>query len=192
MTIYPANVNERFLDPRYAGRPTDANAVGVSASFACGCFVRFSLEIDTSAKVIKNAGFESNGCGFMIAAADIIAEEVQGRELADLHSLEASEHLDIVRDRFDPLPADRTQCLQVPFESLRAALADHRNRLLKEFQGDDPLVCTCFGVSEGLIEKFIAENSPATVDDVSAECRAGSGCGSCRMLIQEMIDQNSR
>jgi NAD(P)H-nitrite reductase large subunit len=26
------------------------------------------------------------------------------------------------------------------------------------------------------------------VDEVSASLRAGSGCGSCRMLIQELID----
>jgi len=67
-------------------------------------------------------------------------------------------------------------------------MAAYRERRVEEFQGEKALICTCFGVSEETIVTAISENSLSDVDQVVDLCRAGSGCGSCRMLIQELVD----
>jgi NifU-like protein len=67
-------------------------------------------------------------------------------------------------------------------------MAAYRARRIEEFQGEKALICTCFGVSEETIIGAIAENGFTEVEQVSKAYRAGSGCGSCRFLIQELID----
>jgi NifU-like protein len=70
-------------------------------------------------------------------------------------------------------------------------MAEYRRHRIEEFQGEKALICTCFGVSEETIVNVIAENDLTDVDEVSGLCRAGSGCGSCRMLIAELIDSQA-
>lgn len=188
MGVYPPKINSRFRSPGFAGSPAGANAIGAAASFECGSFIRISLCVDLNTKKIGKAGFETNGCGFMIAAADKIIEELSGRELTTLHSFDENEISSLVVAEFGAFPAPRMQCLRVVVQALRNALADHRNFLIEEFRGEKALVCTCFGISEETIETFIAANSPTSIGDVTESCRAGAGCGSCRMMIQEMID----
>lgn len=191
MAFYPAKVNDRFRVPRFAGRVSEANAVATSASFQCGCFALMSMAIDKEAKVIVRIGFQSNGCGFMVAAADAIAEGLIGRELADLHSMDEGEAVSSLEARFGAFPRERLQCAHVVLEAVRGALADYRALLIEEFRGEKALICTCFGVSEETIEAFISANAPGSVEEVTSACRAGGGCGSCRMLIQEMIDERA-
>lgn len=188
MAKYPPEVMARFLGPKFAGRADNQNALGTSASFECGCFVRISLSIGLADKKIAAAGLQSNGCGFMIAAADVLAEHLIGRELTELHSVDANKLIEVVRERLVDVPVERVQCVHVVLEAIRAALSDYRSYLIEEFRGEKPLICTCFGVSEEAVENFITENAPGSVEEVTAACRAGGGCGSCRMLIQEMLD----
>ena len=146
------------------------------------------MAIDTASKTIKEVGFRSNGCGYMIAAADRVAETVTGRELTSLHSINEAEFTSLITDHFGVFPLQRSHCLHSVLEAFRSALADHRAFLIEEFRGEKPLICTCFGITEESIENFIVSNQPRSVDEVTAGCRAGGGCGSCRMLIQEMLD----
>ncbi len=190
MPVYPPNVMLRFLSPSFTGNSLKSNGRGTGASFECGSFTRISLTINDASKTITEARFETNGCGYMVAAADVIAEKLTGRELTQLHSVDEMEFVRLVEAELGCFPDGRGQCCHVVLEALRSALADYRSLLINEFTGEKALVCTCFGVSEEAIEACIAKISPDSVDDVIAECRAGSGCGSCQMLIQEMIDSH--
>lgn len=187
-TFYPAKVNEHFCTQRHSRRIADGNAFGTEADFVCGSFVRFSLRIDTSSKAIVEVGFQTNGCGFMIAAADVLADAVTGRRLTELHGLNDAELQGQLENELGTFPQDRRHCGEVCIAALHAAFADHRIRQLDEFRGESALICTCFGISEETIERCISEKGLTTVEAVTARCRAGSGCGSCRMLIQELID----
>lgn len=187
---YPPKINARFREPQNAGSTPGANAAGASASFECGSFVRMSLEIENDTKIISLARFQTNGCGFMIAAADVVAEMLAGRKLTDLHGLVADEYPRFLKDVLEEFPPGRKQCAELVFRAVNDALADYRAYRLEEFSGEKTLICTCFGVSEETIEAYIDANSPASFSAVTEACRAGGGCGSCRMLIQEMIDRS--
>lgn len=186
VSIYPENIAVLCRSPKFAGVPNDANAVGKSASFTCGCFVQFSLEIDHATKNILDARYATNGCGYMIAAAECVAREITAKKLTDLGGADG-----LARSAFSELgnvDAGRTHCLETVAESLKAALADYRKRTIEEFAGEKALICTCFGVSEETIIEVIKTAKAESVTAVSAACNAGSGCGSCQMLIQELID----
>lgn len=188
MSVYPESVARFCLSPEHVSKTKDQAAVGTDVNFACGCFVRIFLEIDEDEQVVRTAGFSSNGCGYMIAAAEVFASILEGKYLSDLHGLERTGFEEAVEMQTGKIEKARTPCLEAVYNATRSAFADHRSRVLDEFQGEKALVCTCFGVAEETIETFIAENSPRTADEVTENCRAGGGCGSCRMLIQEMID----
>ena len=140
--------------------------------------------------MVSAAAFRSNGCGYMIAAADYLVETVIGRKLSELNGLNQDELQSKIHAEFEAIPDDRLQCVEVCIDALREAFADFRGRQIEEFRGEKVLVCTCFGVTEERIEDHLRQMSIKTVEDVSQVCNAGSGCGSCRMLIQEMIDSS--
>lgn len=182
--VYPRRVWERIASLR---TEVGSNAsTGRAASFACGCFVEFSIEIKDGR--VETVGIRSNGCGYMLAAADILKHAVEVRELGALAGLDNELLRAAIENETGPLPPERRQCADVCIDALHSAFADHRAREIDEFRGEKALICTCFGVSEETIEHLIASAGPTSVDDVTASCRAGGGCGSCRMLIQEMLD----
>ncbi|MDQ3179388.1 MAG: iron-sulfur cluster assembly scaffold protein [Acidobacteriota bacterium] len=188
MTFYPPKINEKFQRPRSVGKAEGANAVGTSASFACGAFVRFSLQIELQTKEILAAKFKSNGCGFMIAAADILSGNIVGKKLVELHGLDREILQSNIKSELENFPAHRTHCLELCLEALQTAFAGFRLFQIEEFAGEKALICTCFGVSEDSIEKVVEENSLQTVEEVTDACSAGGGCGSCQPLIQEILD----
>lgn len=188
MSIYPDNVADLSARPRHAEKPPKCNAEGVAAGFECGCFVRMYLEIDTVGKQVVDAGFHTNGCGFAVAAAEILAEKIVGRSLQDFRGHFESEAL---RDATSRFPHDRKHCSRISEDAITAALAGFRVARIAETRGGD-LICSCFGVSERAIIATIEETFAESVDEVGAECRAGTGCGSCRLVIEQLLDDRRR
>jgi NifU-like protein len=186
--LYPERINQKLGSLHHFRVGADADAVGAEANFSCGSFVRFHLSIDGRSASVTDAAFTSNGCGFMLAAAELLAERISGNRLNDLHGLTDNDLGQTVAAALSEVPNGRSDCVKACFAALRRAFADFRARQIEEFRGERALICTCFGVTEDTIESNIQDLALETVDDVSGACNAGSGCGSCRMLIQEMLD----
>lgn len=185
---YPDKIETRLACLAHTGvAAAGGNAVGTDANFACGSFIRYRLTIDTDLKQVLAAGFTSNGCGYMLAAADVIAEYVTGKGLGDLHGLSDAELRSYVDRSLGEIAADRVDCVMACMSALHGAFTDHRSRQVEEFRGEKALICTCFGVTEETIEYLVASRSLTSVDEVTNACDAGGGCGSCRMLIEEII-----
>jgi len=178
------------MSPRFAASAGTGDACGTEVSFVCGSFTQFSMCIDARTRKVSAAAFRTNGCGFMISAADVLAEWVTGRYLTDLHGLDSGELFSVVEAGLGPFEEGRRHCIECAVNSLRLAFADYRTRQIEEFGGEKAIICTCFGVLEETVEKGIQTEFLRTVEDVTRACGAGGGCGSCRMLIQEMIDSS--
>ena len=52
------------------------------------------------------------------------------------------------------------------------------------------IVCVCHGVSCSKIRSVVREGAES-VDAVGAACRAGTDCGSCREMIEELIEETA-
>jgi NifU-like protein len=188
VSFYPEKISRTFRAPKRTGKTSGANAVGTEASFICGSAVRFTLRIETETKKILEAKYQTNGCGFLIAAAEKLSENISGQKLTELHGLDRAELRRRIENELDKFPASRNQCLNLCLDALQAALADFRAALIEEFSGEKALICTCFGVSEETIERAADEYSLETVEQVIDVCRAGGGCGSCQPLIQDILE----
>ncbi len=123
--FYPEKISKRFGDPKNAGTAQGANANGKWASFVCGVSINFSVRIENETKEIAAAKFKTNGCGYVIAAADLIAERIFGEKLTDLHGLE---DLAIsVREELGEIPDSRQHCIDICFDALQNTLAEYRS-----------------------------------------------------------------
>ena len=183
--FYPSKVHERFIAPANAANE-DRGSKGIAASFVCGSFVELLVSIEGDE--IQMANFRTNGCGFMVASADIICEWLSRKQLAELHGLNDAELRVVVGSGLGEFPAGRDQCAAVVFAALHKAMSSYLYLRVAEYEGENSLICTCLGISEDTIVAAITENKFSEVEEVADRVRAGSGCGSCRMLIQELID----
>ena len=192
MSFYPKRISERVHAPKNVGEAMNADAVGTSATFVCGAVLRFTLQIDCETKRILEAKFKTNGCGFLIASADVSAENIVGVKLTDLHCLDREILEEKIKSEFGEVAESRKHCRELALETLQLAFADFRRSQIEEWSGEKALICTCFGVSEETIENLVKNNSLETVEEVTDACNAGGGCGSCQPLIQEIIDTARR
>lgn len=188
MCFYPKKISEKFHAPENSGEAEGANAKGTSATIVCGAVLRFSLQIEIATKEIRRAKFQTSGCGFLIAAAEVLTDEITGQNLRELHAADKSVLETKIETVLGEFPEHRKHCLELCLETLQNAFADFRRFQIEEFAGEKALVCTCFGVSEDTIENVINANSLETVEEVTDVCGAGGGCGSCQFLIQEILD----
>lgn len=179
--VYPKQIAEVIKDPRFIGTLENANAIGSEGKFDCGCFVRAEICIDETTDLIEEVSYKTNGCGFMVAAAESASSRLRGMRLTDLHG-----EIDLGTQA-----SERSECATAVLQAVRAAFSDYRARRIEEYRGEKALICTCFGVAEETVEQFVRSADPADVTEVAKHLRAGSGCGSCRMLIQEIIDANA-
>ena len=186
MSFYPSKINDHFENPSNTGFIDDANAVGKSATFVCGAVLRFTLRIDQTTKEIMKAKFQTNGCGYLIASADVLADKIVGKFLTELHGLEILQSE--VENELGSFNEHRKHCLELTLETLNAAFNDFRATQIEEWTGEKALICNCFGVSEETIEQNITAQNLETVEEVTNVCKAGGGCGSCQPLIQEILD----
>jgi NifU-like protein len=190
MPFYPKRLREVLASDGSRSHSTNTSGRGTSANFLCGCAVTFYLTIDAASEKIEQLTFTSNGCGYMIAAALSLSNFFQLDSLAELNGLEEDDLIRRVTSSLESVPKDRFECIRVATQALRASFADHRNRRIEEFRGERALVCTCFGVSEDTIEQLATQGTATTVKEVADACRAGAGCGSCLMIIQEILDEH--
>jgi len=182
MPVYPDQIASLIRTPRFACRVAVPNAIGTEAKLDCGCFVRVEMDISEGGR-IEEVAFQTNGCGYMVAAAESMANSINGRSLTELSGL-----LEVDLN----VSFDRSECTPSVLRAFKRAFAVHRTKQIEEFRGEKALICTCFGTTEESVEEFVVNMEPNSVEDVTFSIRAGGGCGSCRMLIQEIIDEKRR
>lgn len=212
MSFYPPKINELFLRPNHAGEIEFPSAIGTNGSFVCGAAVKIFLRVEDGK--ITQAKFKAAGCGFLFAAADALCGQIKNREFAEIGriSREEKNHRDKQDERDsknksisclslsslfesdfeNDFPANRTHCHELCLETLQRAIDDYRAARLEGWNGDEALICTCFGVSESAIETAIREKYLTSVEEVTEVCNAGGGCGSCQPLIMEILDDIAR
>jgi NifU-like protein len=168
-----------FFDPRNVGDAPEPSFVGRAASFDCGAVLRISIHVD-DAQRIADARFKAAGCSTLIAAASLLTEQVKGMTTGDAARVHRLPELRTEQ-------TGRQECAELAFEALRFAIQQYSDSIRDEWEGEEALTCTCFGISESRIEKEIASKGLTTIVEVTRACNAGAGCRSCYPLIEELL-----
>jgi len=181
MWDYTEKVKDHFLHPRNVGEMKDPDGVGEVGSLACGDALKFMFKLDKNKK-IKEAKFQTFGCGSAIASASVLTEMVVGKTLDEAEKITNRD----IAEELGGLPEEKMHCSVMGREALEAAIANNRGiDIKKELEGE--VICKCFGITDKEIERVIKDNQLSSVADVTHYTKAGGGCETCHPKIEEIL-----
>jgi NifU-like protein involved in Fe-S cluster formation/bacterioferritin-associated ferredoxin len=179
-------VNELFFNPQNVGDASEPSFTGRSASFNCGATLRISLQIDESQRIVE-AKFKAAGCSVMVASAELLTGQVRGMSTGEAAAL--GRQVGLLEAQLGKVETQRTDCPGMARDALLKSIQEYSDAVRESWEGDQALICTCFGVSVKTIEREIRVNALTTIAEVTRACNAGAGCRSCYPLIEDILDQ---
>lgn len=184
---HSSDLRDHFLNPRNVGELPNADAAGEAGSFSCGGMMQVSLRINESQE-ITDIRFQAIGCSSLVSCSSSLTENVKGRTTAEAAAIAQSTSVSQV----GALLSDKAACVALCCDALLSAIQNFSDAKRAQWNGDDALICTCFGVAESTIERAIETKNLSTIADVTSSCNAGAGCRSCYSLIQDILDDHVR
>jgi NifU-like protein len=181
MWEYTDKLKEHFFNPRNVGEIEDPDGVGEVGSLACGDALKLTFKLDENGK-IEDAKFKTFGCASAIATSSVLTEMIKGLSLDEAAAVTNKD----IADHLGGLPEQKMHCSVMGREALEAAIENYQSGGKKKHELEGNIICTCFGVTDGEIERVIRENDLTTVGEVTNYCKAGGGCQS---EIEKMIEK---
>ena len=115
----PQPILDHFEDPYHRGPLDEATHVAESSIPICADRIRIELRISAS-EVIEEAGFDGEGCVLCQAAASMLVEQIEGREVAEVRQFSSADMLALVGET-DVAPS-RQKCCLLSWRVLQTAL----------------------------------------------------------------------
>lgn len=190
MWDYTEKVLDLFYNPQNQGAIEDPNEAGIAVvygevgSIACGDALRLHLKIEVEEDTILDSRFQTFGCTSAIASSSALTEMIKGLTLDQALNVTNKE----IAEYLGGLPEAKMHCSVMGQEALEAAIYKYRGIEVEAHDEDEgKLICSCFGISDAKIRRVIIENDLATAEEVTNYVKAGGGCGSCLVDIEDLI-----
>jgi NifU-like protein len=190
MWDYTEKVLEHFYNPLNQGAIEDPKQEGIAVvygevgSIACGDALRLHLKIEEATDKILDSRFQTFGCTSAIASSSALTEIVKGLTLDEALNISNKD----IAEFLGGLPEAKMHCSVMGQEALEAAIYKYRGIEVEVHEEDEgTLVCSCFGISDNKIRRIVIENNLTTAEEVTNYVKAGGGCGTCLVDIEDII-----
>ena len=129
-SYYTKKILERFLHPRNLGKIKDADGVGDTQNLRCGDLMKLYIKVEKKdgKEIIKDAKFETIGCGHAISISDMICDLVKGKTIDEAIKMTNKD----VIDSLDGLPPIKIHCSLLSVDALSEAIYDYLFKEKKE------------------------------------------------------------
>lgn len=186
MWEYTEKLMDHFRNPRNVGSIENPDGVGEVGSLACGDALKLMFKLDGEGR-IADIKFLTFGCASAIASSSALTEMVKGMTLEEAGKVSNRD----IAEFLGGLPDQKMHCSVLGQEALQAAIHNYRTGekgVAPQEDGDETIICRCFGVSEAEILRVIRDNGLTEVDQITNFCKAGGGCGMCRDDLEALLE----
>ena len=189
---YSPQVVDHFLHPRHLGLLSESGIDSASEKLILtdagyitrGDALRLSLKIRVADEKILDAGFQNLGTGLPIASASYFCSVIIGKTLSEALKFNVG---DLDRE-LGGLPELKSRQPVLILDAFDAAVRKFRGLPQRERASvGEPSICTCFQISEGVIERAIRLRGLKTVAEITAATRAGDGCHTCHPDLEAIL-----
>lgn len=186
MPPLPPVVFDHFRNPRNEGPLEPADAVGCVEGRREDSRLRLFLRLGADRGRVDKASFVVEGDRSCRAGLSLVTCLIRGRALPEVQALTVE-----AVGREYGLEVENLPMLVPAVEALAAALAALRGQATP-FADEGRVVCHCLFVREGRIRRAVRERGLRDIEDVQFWTRACTGCRSCRVEVQRIIDRERR
>ena len=129
MEYYSKKIIDRFLHPKNLGKIKDADGVGDTTNLRCGDLMKIYIKVEKKGgkEIIKDAKFETFGCGHAIAISDMICDLVKGKTFEEAQKIGYEE----IVGEIGPIPPVKMHCAKLAQAAMKVAIEDYKEKSKK-------------------------------------------------------------
>jgi nitrogen fixation NifU-like protein len=116
--LYREVIIEHYKNPEHRGELDPHDISFEDENPLCGDHIRIDLRVDENGKII-DAAFDGHGCAISQSSADLLLEDIIGKNVADVKKMTKQDVLDLLGIELGPV---RLKCALLPLKILKAGV----------------------------------------------------------------------